>query len=468
MSQSGTPQDTKVPARTTDKPLAKIEKVGLAADNAPPVNPKWRAGRHLLIGFITLLVLVGGFGTWAVMATIAGAIIAPGQLEVDRNRQVVQHLDGGVVTEILVDEGDTVEAGQVLIELDDSLLSSQLAIVEGQLFELMARRGRMEAERDEVDDITFEPELLQRAAEDPRIAELVEGQKRLFHARFESLDKEIDQLGKRRGQIANQIDGVTAQQVALKKQLELITKELGDQQTLLDKGLAQASRVLALQREEARLLGTVGELTAAAAQAEGRITEIDIEIIKLRARQREQAISTLRDQQPEELRLAEQRRSFIEQLSRLTVRAPVSGIVYGLKVFTPRSVIRPAEPVLFVVPQDRPLVIAAQVEPIHRDQIFVGQEVTVRFSAFDQRRTPELKGEVVQISADIFQDEATRFSFYRAEIALAEGEADKLPDDAKLTPGMPAETYLRTNDRSPIAFLVKPLADYFTKAFKES
>jgi HlyD family secretion protein len=468
MSQAGKSQGAKVPARTTDKPLAKIEKAQLAMAEGKPAKPKWRAGPHLVLGFLTLLVLVGGFGTWAVMTTIAGAIIAPGQLEVDRNRQIVQHLDGGVVAKILVDEGDTVEVGQVLIELDDALLSSQLAIVEGQLFELMARRGRMEAERDEAEEIVFEPGLLQRAAEDPRIAELVEGQTRLFHARSESLEKEVEQLGKRRGQIANQIEGIVAQQEALKQQLQLITKELKDQQSLLDKGLAQASRVLALQREEARLLGTVGELTAAGAQAEGRITEIDIEIIKLRTRQREQAIATLRDQQPEELRLAEQRRSFIEQLSRLTIRAPVSGIVYGLTVFTPRSVIRPAEPVLFVVPQDRPLVIAAQVEPIHRDQIFVGQEVTVRFSAFDQRRTPELQGEVVQISADIFQDEATRNSFYRAEIALADGEAERLPDDAKLTPGMPAETYLRTNDRSPIAFLVKPLADYFTKAFKES
>lgn len=432
------------------------------------IPQKWSAAKHLLIGFIALLVLVGGFGTWSVVATIAGAIIAPGQIEVDQNRQVVQHLDGGVVTKILVDEGDTVKAGQILIQLDDSRLAPQLAIVEGQLFELMARRGRMEAERDTAENITFADALAEQAAKEPRIAELLEGQARLFRARAESFAKEVEQLGKRRGQIANQIEGVMAQQEALEMQLDLITGELRDQQSLLDKGLAQASRVSALQREQARLKGSMGELTASKAQAEGRITEIDIEIIKLGTSQREQSIATLRDQQPEELRLTEQRLSLIEQLSRLNVRAPVSGIVYGLTVFAPRSVIRPAEPILFLVPQDRPLVIASQVEPIHRDQIFVGQEVTVRFSAFDQRTTPELKGKVVQVSADIFQDEATRYSYYRAEIALLDGEADKLPEDAKLTPGMPAETYMRTNDRSPIAFLIKPLADYFIKAFKES
>lgn len=428
----------------------------------------WRAGRHLSIGFIALLILIGGFGSWAFLTTLSGAIIAPGQIEVDRNRQVVQHPDGGVVTGILVDEGDTVEAGQVLIELDNTLLASQLAIVEGQLFEYMARRGRLEAERDSLPEITYAADLINQARIEPRIADLADGQKRLFVARADSLAREVEQLGKRRGQIANQVDGVLAQQKALSIQLELITRELVDQQTLLDKGLAQASRVLALQRQEANLEGSVGELTASKAQAEGRITEIDIEIIKLAAQRREEAISLLRNQQPEELRLREQRRALTKQLARLSIRAPVSGIVYGLTVFTPRSVIRPADPVLFLVPQDRPLVIASQVQPIHRDQIFVGQEVVLRFSGFDQRTTPELIGQVMQVSADIFQDEANRYSYYKAEISLLAGEVEKLPIDAKLTPGMPVETYLRTSDQSPITFLLKPLSAYFIKAFKEN
>lgn len=467
MSKSPKSANGKATTSPADKQLAKITAARTQTGQSA-TKTKWGAGKHVFIGFLTLAVLVGGFGTWSVVTSIAGAIIAPGQIEVDRNRQVVQHPDGGVVTGILIDEGDTVEAGQILIELDNTLISSQLAIVEGQLFELMARRGRMEAERDETKTISFPDDLVKQAAIEPRIAELIGGQTRLFNARAESLDREVEQLGKRRGQITNQVEGIIAQQEALALQIDLISKELRDQQTLLDRGLAQASRVLALQREQARLRGTAGELTAGKAQAEGRIIEIEIEIIKLATRQREQAITTLRDQQPEELRLREQRRALVEQLSRLTIRSPVSGIVYGLTVFTPRSVIRPAEPVLFVVPQDRPLVIASQVEPIHRDQIFVGQEVTVRFSAFDQRQTPELQGEVVQVSADIFQDEATRYAYYRAEIVLLEGEIEKLPPSAKLTPGMPAETYLRTNDRSPIAFLLKPLADYFIKAFKES
>lgn len=429
---------------------------------------RFSARGPIVFGVIGLVILVGGFGTWAVMSQIAGAVVAGGRIEVDRNRQIVQHLDGGVVSEIQVDEGDTVSEGQVLIRLDSNLLNSQLLIIEGQLFELMARRGRLEAERDGNDTITFEGELLEVATHRPEVAELIDGQERLFRARQESIAKETEQLEKRRGQIGNQIEGIIAQQKSRQSQLKLIEEELVSQRSLLDKGLAQAARVLSLERTKADLEGSLGELIAAQAQQEGRITEIDIEILKLGTRQREEAITRLRDLQYRELELAEQRRSLQEQLLRLDIKAPVSGIVYGLQVHTPRSVIRPAEPVLFLVPQDRPLVIAARVETIHIDQIHVGQPVMLRFSALDQRQTPELVGTVKQISADAFVDEASQVSYYRAEIELNEGEVEKLPEGAVLIPGMPVEAFIRTADQSPIYYLVKPLADYFTKAFRET
>ena len=202
------------------------------------------------------------------------------------------------------------------------------------------------------------------------------------------------------------------------------------------------------------------------AEAEGKITEIDIEILKLGSKRREEAISRLRDLQYRELELAEQRRSLIEQLDRLDISAPVSGIVYGLQVHTLRSVIQSADPVLYLVPQDRPLVIAARVEINHIDKVFVGQSVTLRFSALDQRLTPELFGTVMQVSADAFEDANSQDSYYRIEVALNDGEMDKLPTDTLLIPGMPVETFIRTDDRSPMSFLIKPLADYFNKAFR--
>ncbi|MHA6345056.1 HlyD family type I secretion periplasmic adaptor subunit [Roseivivax sp. CAU 1761] len=422
----------------------------------------------MILGVGVVLLLVGGFGTWAATTEISGAIVASGQIEVDQNRQIVQHPDGGVVEEILVDEGDTVAKGDVLIRLDPTLLRSELAVVQDQYFELMARRARLQAERDEAEDVVFPDMLLEAEASDEEIAEAVEGQRNLFSARKESVDREVEQLAKRADQIADQIIGIDAQQEALQRQLTLIEGELADQQSLLDRGLAQASRVLALQREEANLAGRVGELTAAKAQAEGRITEIDIQILSLETRRREEAITTLRDMQYRERELAEQRRALQERLTRLDITAPVSGVVYGLNVYTPRSVIRAADPVMFIVPQDRPLVIAAEVLPIHIDQTFVGQEVTLRFSALDQRRTPELFGTVTQISADAFEDETSKVRYYRAEIVISEGQVDRLPEGTTLIPGMPVEAFLRTDDRTPLAYLVKPFTDYFVKAFRES
>lgn len=439
-----------------------------APDGGPQAPNIFSARRTLTMGVLVLVLLVGGFGSWAVFTNIAGAIIAPGQIEVDQNRQVVQHLDGGVVAEILVGDGDRVEAGEVLIQLDGTLLRSELAIIENQLFELMARRGRLEAERDGSDHIEFEPDLLAVAAENGEIAGLVAGQERLFRVRLETLEKEIDQLSKRKSQIGNQVEGIVAQQDALDIQLGFIREERADQQRLLEQGLAQKPRLLSLQREEARLAGTLGDLKAQEAESAGRMTELDIELLKLEVARREDSITTLRDLQYRELELAEQRRSLKEQLSRLDMTAPVSGIVYGMQVFAPRSVIRAADPVLYIIPQDRPLVIAADVEPIHIDQVYPGQDVRLRFSALDARTTPELDGVVTYVSADALVDEQRGISYYRAEVQLSEEEAQRLPGDVTLLPGMPVETFLRTNDRSPLAYLIKPLSDYFVKAFRES
>jgi HlyD family type I secretion membrane fusion protein len=428
---------------------------------------KWSARGPVLLGAAGLAVLVGGFGWWAAVSEISGAVIAPGQIEVEQNRQVVQHPDGGVVEEILVQEGDLVERDALLLKLDGTLLKSELAVVEGQLFEVMARRARLEAERDVSDTIVFDDELREAVARNPDFAELTEGQQRLFEARNISQSREADRLAKQREQISSQIVGIDAQITSIDTQLRLIGEELASQQALLDKGLAQVPRVLALQREQASLEGRKGELIAAKAQAGERITEIEIVADRLVTTRQEEAITTLRDLGFNEFEYAEKRRSLIERIGRLDIRAPVEGIVYGMQVFAPRSVIRPADPVLFLIPQDRPLVIAAQVAPTNVDQVRVGQEVILRFSSFDSRTTPELFGEVVQVSADAFVDERTG-AFYRAQVRLKEGELERLPEGLVMVPGMPVEAFIRTDDRTPLEYLVKPMADYFNRAFRES
>jgi len=427
---------------------------------------EWSARWPIAVGVIGVAILIGGFGIWAGFANLAGAIIAKGQVEVDQNRQVVQHPDGGVVEAILVAEGAHVAAGDTLLTLDPTLQTSQLVITENQLFELMARRGRLEAERDDRSDISFDPILQELAQSRPIAAELMEGQTRLLAARAETADNEIQQLGKRRDQISDQIKGIEAQQASMNQQRDLVAQERVTQQSLLDKGLTQVSRLLALRREEARLGGTLGELTAQKAQAEGRVTEIEIERLRLGATRREQAITTLRDLQYRELELHEKRAALQEQLKRLEIVAPVSGVVYGLQVFAPRSVLRAADPILFIVPQDRPLIITAQVPITDIDLLHPGQDVILRFSALDQRKTPELTGQVMQISADAFRDEGTATSYYRARITLSDKERRRLPDDTTLVPGMPVEAFFRTSDMTPMAYLVKPLSDYFARAFR--
>jgi HlyD family secretion protein len=454
-----------------DAPLpSKSAKTDLAAPKprAPSeVQSLLSARTSVIVGSVTAALLVLGFGVWSVASEIAGAVVASGQIEVSQNRQVVQHPDGGVVAEIAVKEAQPVKAGDLLIRLDGALVKSELAIVEGQLFEVMARSARLEAERNDAPAPEFSGELAELAKTRPEVADLIEGQRSLFTARRESVLKQSEQLQKRAAQIGSQIEGVDAQVAALSKQLDLIEQELTDQRTLLEKGLAQSSRVLSLEREASRLQGSVGELQASRAQAEGRATEVELEVLRLAAVRREEANTQLRDIGARVLELAERRRSLTEQIARLEIRAPVSGTVLGLAVSTPQSVIRPAEPLLYLIPQDRPLIITAQVQTIDVDQVFVGQKVRLMFPAFSARTTPELNGHVVTVSADVLVDERAQMAYYKAEIALDPGEIDRL-EGLTLIPGMPVETFIQTGARSPMAYLLKPFTDYFAAAFRES
>ncbi|WP_378941737.1 HlyD family type I secretion periplasmic adaptor subunit [Paracoccus sp. R86501] len=430
-------------------------------------DKRWSVRTPVIFGLLSIIILVGGFIAWAVMSQISGAVVASGQVEVEQQRQIVQHPDGGVVETIAVKDGSDVKAGDLLLALDGTLLRTEHTIVEGQYFEVLARRGRLEAERGDGDSVTFPEELVEAAKDDPALADLVEGQASLFRTRLDTLRQSLDQLSKQSEQITSEIAGIDAQIDALATQRELIGKELVNQQSLLDRGLAQASRVLGLQREAARMDGELGSLQANRASALIRQTELEIQRLRLAAERREQAETELRDLGYRELELAERRRSLVEQISRLEIRAPVSGLVYNMQVTTPRSVIRPADPLLYLIPQDRPLVIGARVQTINIDEVLVGQPVVLRFAAFSSRTTPEIDGRLDRVSADALLDESTRTPYYRAEVSIPPEEMEKLGDLA-LVPGMPVEVYIQTGDRTPMAYLLKPLADYFNRAFRES
>lgn len=429
-------------------------------------RPKWRAGLPLTVGFVALALLVGGIGYWSVNTRIAGAVIASGMIVVESNRQVVQHLEGGTVGEIAARDGARVEAGDLLVRLDDTLLRSELSVVETQLIEIRARRARLEAERSEADDIVFDDDLLVLAAERGDAQEQIDGQRQLFDARKETMGRELEQVAERISQTENQIAGAEAQLVALRTQEEIIVDELSDQESLLARGLVQQQRVSQLRREAARLQGEIGGLTAEVAQLRGQIAGLEIEKLKLETTRREEAIVTLRDLQYREIELAEQRLSLRERLKRLDIRSPTSGVVYGSSVFTVGAVIQPAEPLMYVIPQDQPLLVRARVDSIHVDQIHVGQEASLRFTAFDQRQTPEVLGTVADVSADVFQDEVTGLNYYRVELLPFEEELAKLNQQV-LLPGMPVEAFLKTAERTPLSYLTKPMTDYFGRAMRE-
>ena len=464
---------TTLPARREGRAVARQDRT-LPAPAAPQAAGSraervagWSAGRPLLTGFLAVAILAGGFGSWAVASSLAGAIIAPGRFAVASNRQVVQHPDGGVVSAVTVKEGDRVEAGETLVTLDSTFLASEITVAAARLGELRARRARLEAERDEAGAITFPDDLLAASKSNEDLAEFIDGQQRLFAARAESRSGIRTQLDRRIEQTRAQIEGIGAQSTALTEQLSLIEEELANSQKLLDDGLARAPQVLALRREAARLSGQVGELVAAKAQAEAQITETELQSINLGAQAREEAIAELRDIRAEEVQLAEQLRAAEAKSDRLTVTAPVSGVIYGLTVFGPGSVVRAAEPVAYVVPQDDALVIEARVEPINVDSVYPGQPVRLVLSAFDARTTPELLGEVRSLSPDSFDDERSGQPYYRAEIALNEGETERLEEHQVLIPGMPVEAFIRTSDRTPMAYLTAPLAHYFQRAFRD-
>lgn len=426
----------------------------------------WSHRGLALLGLATVGALIGGLGVWGAQARLAGAVIATGQVEVEARRQVVQHPDGGVVREILVREGDAVTAGQPLLRLDDSELRSQQRILTAQIDELSARIARLSAERDGAGEVVFPDDLTARAASDPALAEILAGQRNLFAARKATLDSAVRALQEQQVQIDNEISGQKAQSDADALQLDLVSQELADVETLLGKGLVEANRVNALKRENARLIGAQGEIEAAMARNRGRIAQFDTEIIKLEAAHREEAVGDLRDTRTRQAELVERRNAIEARLARLGLTAPMSGIVLGLTVHSLGSVIRPAEPVLYIVPQTQEMMVSARIDVYHIDSIRPGQPANLRFTAFDTRTTPEITAAVLRRSADTLTDERTGGQYYTVELVPTREQLDKL-EGRVLVPGMPVEVFIQTGEHTPLQYLLKPFTDYFRHAFRE-
>jgi membrane fusion protein, type I secretion system len=421
--------------------------------------------RNLLVGLATVLLVVGGVGGWAATTEISGAVIAPGTVVVDTNVKKVQHPTGGIVGEILVRDGDQVTAGQVVLRLDDTMTRASLAIVTKGLTEFYARKARLEAERDGIDAIVIPDELAARSNEKD-VAHVVNGAQRLFELRKSARVGQKERLQQRVEQLNQEIVGLEAQAKAKSKEIKLIKTELSGARRLWAKNLIPISKMTNLEREATRVSGEEGQLISAIARAKAKIAETELEIIQIDRDLASEVARELREVDSKIGEFVERKIAAQDQLSRIEIRAPQSGTVHQSTAHTIGGVISAGETVMVVVPKTDGLTVEAKVAPQDIDQVRLGQSAILRFSAFNQRTTPEIGGEVSRISADITADDRSTANYYTIRIAMPDEEIAHLGNVA-LLPGMPVEVFIKTGDRKVISYLVKPLSDQLTRAFRE-
>ncbi|MDB5555020.1 MAG: rspE [Rhizobium sp.] len=423
--------------------------------------------RYVISGFFTLFILVFGFGAWSLFTSMAGAVVGVGVVEVETKRQVVQHATGGVVGKILVKEGQQVKGGETLLIFDDAFDRAELKVIESQLFPLLGTRGRLLAEQDNSPEPKFDPELVARAKTSPTEADIIHSQSELLKARRLTRDQQMNQLKERQQQTNRQIDGLNSRIEGLNNQIALIDGDLKGQRELLRRGLTQRARVTALERDRAQAVGNIEEADASIAESKARIAEVELAIINVGSQMREEAIKELGDAEGRIAELRERRNSTLETLARIEVKAPMSGRVFNMTVHAIRQVVRAAEPILEIVPNDVKLIISVQVSPAQIDQIHIGQNAIIRFNAFDRRHTPDLRGTVRRVSADVITNERTGQSYYTVSLAINEGEVKYLGPTAVIIPGMPVDAFIQTTERTPFDYLVRPITSYFGKSMLE-
>jgi HlyD family secretion protein len=434
---------------------------------APNSKNLWSMRRYVITGFLTVFILVFGFGAWSVFTQMAGAVVGIGVVEVETKRQVVQHAVGGVVGKILAKEGQEVKAGDTLVVFDDTFDRAELSVIESQLFPMLGSRGRLLAEQDDSPEPQFDPELLERAKTNATEAAIVKTQTELLKARRLTRDQQINQLKERQTQVNKQIEGLRSRIVGLDEQVALIEGDLEGQRELLKKGLTQRTRVTSLERDLSQAKGNKEEANASIAESKAKIAEIQLALINVSSQMREEAIKELNETEARVAELRERRNSILETLSRIEVKAPMSGRVFNSMVHAVRQVVRAAEPIMEIVPGDVKLVVSVQVPPGQIDQIHVGQKAVLRFETFDRRHTPDLQGTVKRLSADIITNERTGQSYYTVQVTINPGEEKFLGPTAEILPGMPVEAFIQTTERTPFDYLVRPLTTYFGKSMLE-
>jgi HlyD family secretion protein len=418
-----------------------------------------------MAGLVIVLVLGFGVGGWAGTMTLSGALIAQGSVVVDSNVKKVQHPTGGIVGELNVRDGDRVKQGDILVRLDDTVTRSNLAIVQKGLDELYARRARLEGERDGSPSIKF-PESLQQRATDPDVAPILEGERRLFDLRSSARTGQKAQLRQRIEQLNEEIRGLKAQRESKEKESKLIAREKEGVYDLWKQKLVPLTKLTQIERDETRLEGEAGQLTAQTAQVGGKISETELQIIQIDRDLSSEVAKETREIDGKIGEFVERKVAAEDQLRRIDLRAPQAGTVFQSNAHTVGGVVAAGDAIMMIVPDADSLTVEAKVNPQDIDQVKRGLVALLRLSAFNQSTTPEIYGTVTRISADASTDQRTGQTYYTVRIAMPVEEVTKL-GEVRIVPGMPVEAFIQTGDRTMISYLTKPLHDQLMRMFRE-
>ena len=450
---------------------AKVE-----SPNHTATDPRWEASTPekllrgpVIAGYIVVALFFGGLGTWAALAPIASAVIATGVVSLEGSRKTIQHLEGGIITEILVEDGDLVQAGDHLVVLQETQARAAFEVLQGQRQMLAAKLARLLAEQTGQNKITFPQWLLEsKTPGDTGLEEILQAQVDLFKARHK-LHRGRKAVGNKRvDQLGEEIGGLKLQIKSQEEQLELLREETESKKEMLDQGMLPRPDYLILLRQKAEIEGDMAGNAAGIARLQQSIGETKLQVINEDAVRMDQIVSEMAKTRSELASVEERRNAQQDILERTIVVAPVSGLIMQKRFHTTGGVIGPGQPILDIVPQDAKLLIDVQVRPVDIDAVAPEQQARVHFLAFTQRNLPQIKGIVHSISADSMLDEVSGTSYYLARIEVLPGELEKLGEDIKISAGMPAEVLIMSGERTLLQYLVQPVLDSLRRTFRES
>jgi HlyD family secretion protein len=424
--------------------------------------------KHILFGGICAIALVGGMGGWSILTNLSGAVVAQGTVAVEGQTKKIQHPLGGIVTAIHVKEGQRVKEGDALVTLDETTHKSNMQVFQKQVDEARVRIARLESEERGLKQIEF-PKDLATIINQPVISKMVTSEKNLFESRMNSLEGQRKQLNERVTQFTNELIGIKGMIETRQKEIDLITRELDSVENLEKQGYTTLSRLIALKRDQTRSKGDFMNLKSEAEKSASRIQEAQVTLARLDQDNKKEITTELRDIKARLNELTERFASADDMFQRTHIKSPFAGYVHQLAINAVGGVIQPGEAVMMIVPDNQPMVIEAKIAQTDIDQVRIGEKALIRFTAFNQRVTPELSGSVTHVSADLTKDRESfqqQMPFYTVRMDISPKEMGKL-EGKSLHPGMGAEVFIHTEDRSAISYFMKPITDQFKRAFKE-